>query len=175
MKRPARHVLPDVLAAGLGVVFCGTAAGAASARRGAYYAGPGNAFWPTLHRVGLTPRQLEPEEYRSVVAWGIGLTDLAKTASGSDRDIDAACYDRERLRRLVARHRPAVLAFTSKRAALEFLGRRAACGLQPDRLGTTRLFVLPSPSGAARGHWDEAPWHDLARLRSRLAECRPDP
>jgi len=55
-------VLPDVLAPGLAIVFCGTAVGTVSARRRAYYAGPGNAFWPTLHRVGLTPRQLLPEE-----------------------------------------------------------------------------------------------------------------
>ena len=28
----------------------------------------------------------------------------------------------------------------------------------------TRLFVLPSPSGAARRYWDESWWHALARL-----------
>jgi TDG/mug DNA glycosylase family protein len=28
---------------------------AASALRGAYYAGPGNKFWKTLHEVGLIP------------------------------------------------------------------------------------------------------------------------
>jgi G:T/U-mismatch repair DNA glycosylase len=42
------EVLPDLLRPGLRIVFCGTAAGTASARAGAYYAGPGNAFWPTL-------------------------------------------------------------------------------------------------------------------------------
>nr|HQT26871.1 mismatch-specific DNA-glycosylase [Burkholderiales bacterium] len=56
-------VLPDVLAPDLAVVFCGSAVGAASARRRAYYAGPGNAFWPTLARVGFTPCQLTPDEY----------------------------------------------------------------------------------------------------------------
>ncbi len=47
-------VLPDLLAPDLDIVFCGTAVGTASARRGAYYAGPGNAFWPTLFKVGLS-------------------------------------------------------------------------------------------------------------------------
>ena len=42
------HILPDVLAKGLRVVFCGTAASAMSAEQGAYYAGRGNAFWGTL-------------------------------------------------------------------------------------------------------------------------------
>ena len=60
-------VLPDVLGPGLRIVFCGSAAGAVSARVGAYYAGPGNRFWPTLHRVGLTPRLLAPAEFRTVL------------------------------------------------------------------------------------------------------------
>ena len=77
-------VLPDVLGSGLSIVFCGSAAGAASARAGAYYAGPGNRFWPTLYRVGLTPRILAPADFRTVRRYGIGLTDLCKTESGSD-------------------------------------------------------------------------------------------
>ena len=166
--RPAPAVLPDVLCAGLDIVFCGTAAGAASARRGAYYAGPGNAFWPTLFCVGLTPRQLAPEEFRKVVGCGLGLTDMAKDVSGSDRDLPAGSFDAGRLERAVRRHRPAILAFTSKRAAAEYFGCPVAYGLQPTGIGTTRVFVLPSPSGAARAHWDESWWRELARLKARL-------
>ena len=77
-------VLPDVLKPGLRVVFCGTAVGSKSARAGAYYAGRGNQFWSVLYRVGLTPRQLEPQEFRLLLQYGIGLTDLAKRRSGSD-------------------------------------------------------------------------------------------
>ena len=77
-------ILPDLLAPGLDIVFCGTAVGAESARRRAYYAGPGNAFWPTLAQVGLTPRRLKPEEYPLLLTFGIGLTDLAKHVSGND-------------------------------------------------------------------------------------------
>ena len=79
-----RHVLPDVLAPGLRVVFCGTAAGAVAARVGAPYAGPGNRFWWVLHEIGLTPRELRPQEFRELPRYGIGLTDVAKHASGSD-------------------------------------------------------------------------------------------
>jgi TDG/mug DNA glycosylase family protein len=61
-------------------------------------------------------------------------------------------------------YRPKVLAFTSKRAAEEFLGRPPSYGLQTERIGETLLFVLPSPSGAARGYWDLAPWLELASL-----------
>ena len=28
-------------------------------------------------------------------------------------------------------------------------------------LGETAFYVLPSPSGAARGYWDLQPWHAL--------------
>ena len=53
-----RHLVPDLLAPGLDLVFCGTAPSPASFKARAYYANPGNAFWPTLHAVGLTPERL---------------------------------------------------------------------------------------------------------------------
>lgn len=37
-----------------------------------YYAGPGNAFWRTLFKVGLTPRLLQPTEYDFVPQYGPG-------------------------------------------------------------------------------------------------------
>ncbi len=64
-------VLPDVLAPGLRVVFCGTAAGKRSAELGAYYSGAGNKFWPTLHRFGLTPIQIEPQNFKSLLEYGL--------------------------------------------------------------------------------------------------------
>ncbi len=161
-------MLPDVLQPGLDIVFCGTAAGAASARAGAYYAGPGNAFWPTLHAVGLTPRRLEPAEFRLVTQFGLGLTDLAKTVSGNDSALPSGSFDVRRVRSAILAVRPRILAFTSKRAAREFLGVAADYGRQRDRLGETLLFVLTSPSGQARSHWNLAVWRALARLKSRM-------
>ncbi|MGH8372954.1 MAG: mismatch-specific DNA-glycosylase [Gammaproteobacteria bacterium] len=159
-------VLPDILIANLVTVFCGSAVGAASARRGAYYAGPGNAFWPTLFEVGLTPRRLQPEEYPSVIQFGIGLTDLAKTVSGADAILRDEHFGRDDLRRKILRYHPSLLAFTSKRAAREFLEHPVNYGLQQEQLGDTAIFVLPSPSGAARGYWDTEPWQALARLHT---------
>jgi double-stranded uracil-DNA glycosylase len=159
-------ILPDVLAVNLVIVFCGTAAGAASARRGAYYAGPGNAFWPTLFEIGITPHRLQPEAYRSVIQFGIGLTDLAKTVSGADAILRDEHFDRDDLRRKILRYHPSLLAFTSKRAAQEFLQHPVNYGLQQEPLGDTAIFVLPSPSGAARGYWDMEPWQALARLHT---------
>lgn len=76
-------VLRDVLVSDLRIVFCGTAAGFASAKQRAYYAGPGNAFWRTLFEVGLTPRLLEPAQYHIVPQYGLGLTDLANIRAAS--------------------------------------------------------------------------------------------
>jgi TDG/mug DNA glycosylase family protein len=161
-------ILPDVLVPNLDIVFCGTAAGAASARQRAYYAGPGNAFWPTLFAVGLTPRQLLPHEYGEVVRWKLGFTDLAKGISGSDSDLAPAHFDAGRLRRLIGDYRPRIVAFTGKRAAAAFMGHAVGYGLQADRADGAHLFVLPSPSGAARRFWDPAHWRELARLRRAL-------
>ena len=157
-------VLPDVLGPGLRIVFCGSAAGTASARAGAYYAGPGNRFWPTLHRVGLTPRQLEPAEFRTVLQHGIGLTDICKTESGADSGLSAEADDAAALAVKIARHRPAVLAFNGKRAARVFLDAASIdYGEQTQRIGGTAIHVLPSTSGAARRWWDEAFWRRVAQ------------
>ena len=99
------------------MLFCGTAAGTASAARGQYYAGPGNRFWGLLAQTGLTPRLLRPDEDHLLPGFGLGLTDLAKGVAGMDREIPRAAYDPARLAALVAEWRPAVLAFTSLPAA----------------------------------------------------------
>src|SRR5437867_3492888 len=81
---PRMTALPDVLAEDLAAVFCATAAGEGSWKLEAYYAGRGNKFWLVLHGVGLTSRQLRPEEYNLVLAYDIGLTDLVRTRAGMD-------------------------------------------------------------------------------------------
>jgi double-stranded uracil-DNA glycosylase len=156
-------ILPDVLAPGLRVVFCGTAPGTASARAGAYYAGPGNRFWATLHEVGLTPELLAPAEFARLPEFGIGLTDISKTASGSDAEVGRRSFDPQRLEAAIAAARPTHLAFNGKNAARGALGRSVDYGRRPERIGGAAAWVLPSTSGAARRFWDIGPWRDLAR------------
>lgn len=165
-------ILPDLLQPGLALVFCGTAAGRRSAEEGAYYAHPGNLFWRALHAVELTPRLFAPAEFPLLPALGIGLTDLAKHHMGNDNELPRDAFDVGALRERIERHAPHVLAFTSKAAARAALGRAAGYGLQPERFGTTRLFVLPSPSGQARGHWDLAPWRALAEQVRQMPQPR---
>lgn len=166
-------VLPDVLRPGLAVVFCGTAAGAASARAGAYYAGPGNAFWRTLHETGLTPELLAPAEFQRLPEFGIGLTDVCKVRSGSDVEVGRADFDVAGLERRIAAAAPAHLAFNGKNAARAAFGGAAAYGRQRQRLGGATTWVLPSTSGAARGFWDPEPWRQLAAAVQSVARVSP--
>jgi double-stranded uracil-DNA glycosylase len=160
-------VLPDLLGPGLRIVFCGTAAGTVSAARGAYYAHPQNRFWSALHAAGLTPRQLRPEEFGLLPQWGLGLTDIAKTVSGMDRELPPGALGREACAQLKAKilaAEPELLAFTSLAAGRRYLGRAAGFGEQPERIGRTRLWLLPSPSPTAGWNWarHEHWWRTLA-------------
>ena len=162
--RTEAHILPDVLQPGLALVFCGTAASKRSAAERAYYAHPGNLFWRTLFEAGLTPRQLTPAEFPQLSRYGIGLTDLAKRHSGNDNELPRDAFDVAALVARIERRAPRLLAFTSKNAARIALGHPVNYGLQDVAIGNTQLFVLPSPSGQARGHWNLAPWLALAEL-----------
>jgi TDG/mug DNA glycosylase family protein len=164
-------VLPDVLGPRLRVVFCGTAAGSASARVGAYYAGPGNAFWATLSQIGLTPIRLSPAEFRRLPEFGIGLTDLCKVRHGSDREVGVGGFDVAGLESRIMAAKPAHLAFNGKNAARVALGRKVEYGHQTEQFGGAITWVLPSTSGAARGFWDLGRWEALAKAVGGTGPC----
>ena len=170
-------ILPDVLARDLLLVFCGTAASAASARATAYYANPGNSFWRALHQAGFTPRQFAPEDFRNLLELCIGLTDLCKSSAGNDSVIAFTEQDVLALRDKLIRYQPKIAAFTSKTAWRNFSGKSVskptAYGWQAEGIGQTRCFVLPSPSGSARRYWDIAPWQTLACAYKRLCSAAP--
>ena len=164
----AMAVLPDVLKPGLKIVFCGTAVGPTSARMGAYYAGRGNKFWPILFETNLTPYILDPREYQTLPKYGVGLTDLIKSQFGTDGNIKRATKeDIMSFRSKIEKYQPKAVAFNGKKAAAWFYKlkstREVDYGRQPEDIGLTAVFVLPSTS-AASGHWDEAPWSELEEL-----------
>jgi TDG/mug DNA glycosylase family protein len=147
-----------VLEPGLRIVFCGTAAGARSAELGQPYAGPGNKFWRVLEEIGLTPTRLTPAEFGDLPRYGIGLTDLAKFASGSDSVLRSGDFDPGAFTAKIAEANPLVVAFNGKRSAQQFFRAPVVYGERPELLGESRVFVLPSTSGAASGFWDIEPW-----------------
>jgi TDG/mug DNA glycosylase family protein len=166
-----KHVLPDRLRPGLRLVFCGTAAGRQSAMQQAYYAHGQNKFWKTLYEVGLTPRLFLPHDYEKLWELGIGLTDIAKYTCGMDHQLPKDALGPKAVAALEARIRnvkPAVLAFTSLNGGRKVMGASAVAGEQPERMGETRVFILPSPSPLAANHWDIGPWRDLAKAVRKL-------
>ena len=102
-----------------------------------------------------------------LVIANIGLTDLAKYESGMDKGLSSAAYDAPTLIKKIKLYTPSLLAFTGKRPASIFMLSALEYdvkhyGEQPVRIGPTRIFVLPSPSGAARRWWSIKPWLTLA-------------
>ena len=156
-KQPESAV-PDVLAAGLGVIFCGINPGRVSAAAGAHFANPRNDFWRLLQAVGFTNRLLTPAEQFELLQDGIGVTNAASRTTSGSGDLRKADFGgaAERLERLAATLKPAWIAFVGKEAYRGTFGERPQLGEQQRRLSETRLFVLPSTSPAnAAVPWDE--------------------
>jgi TDG/mug DNA glycosylase family protein len=142
--------VPDVLAPGLRIVFCGINPGFVSAAAGAHFANPRNDFWRLLHEAGFTPRLLAPDEQFEVLEYGIGLTNAASRTTRGSGDLRRADFAgaAERLASLAEELRPHWLAFVGKEAYRGVFGERPELAEQSRRLGETRLFVLPSTSPA---------------------------
>lgn len=159
-------ILQDVLKPNLDIVFCGTAAGEVSAKRGAYYAGPGNQFYPILYKSGLTPHLIAPENYNQLVNHNIGLTDLVKLTSGNDNILIDSDFDIKGFEEKILKHSPRMVCFNGKKAAATFFNTKTKhihYGLQPQTIGKTKIYVAPSTSGSARKFWDESYWVDLKK------------
>ncbi len=144
--------LPDILAPRLDLVFVGINPSIYSAERGLYFARPANMFWRCLNTSGLVPEPLGPADSHRLPAFGIGLTDLVPRATRSADELSAAELGAgaAALRAKLLRYAPRAVCFAGKLAYQHFSGRRdVAYGRQPDRLGESVLFVMPSPSGRA--------------------------
>jgi TDG/mug DNA glycosylase family protein len=150
--------VPDVLAPGLDVVFCGINPGYHSDAKAAHFANPRNDFWRLLHAAGFAPRLVDPSEQFEVLAYGVGITNAAHRTTKGSSDLRKTDFagSAERLERLALDLRPRAIGFVGKEAFRGPFGGRPDHGLQERRLGETLLFVLPSTSPAnAAVSWDE--------------------
>lgn len=162
------RTVPDVIAPGLTVLFCGINPGRYTAATGCHFARPGNRFWPALHRAGFTPRLLHPREQDELPNHGLGITNLvARTTARADELRPAEFVaGAQVLAAKAERYRPAWIAVAGVGAYRAGFGRpRATFGPQPERLGPARLWVLPNPSGL-NAHFT------LDRLAGAFAELR---
>ena len=147
---PTESAVPDVLAPGLDVVFCGINPGRVSAAAHAHFANPRNDFWRLLNDAGFTARLLEPNEQFELLEHGIGATNAAARTTPGSSDLRRADFAgaADRLRHIAGELRPRGIAFVGKEAYRGTFGERADHGSQNRTLGDAGLFVLPSTSPA---------------------------
>lgn len=160
--------VPDLIAPNLQVLFCGINPGLYTAAIGHHFGRPGNRFWPALHGAGFTPRLFAPWEERDLLPLGYGITNMVPRTTAAASELSPAEYvaGGQRLAGLVTRYTPRVVAFLGIGAYRTAFARpKAQLGLQPETLGRSALWTLPSPSGLNANH-------QLADLVALLRELR---
>ncbi len=150
LRAAKNKTVPDVIATGLSVLFCGINPGLYTAAIGHHFGRPGNRFWPALHASGFTPRQFDPSEELDLLPLGFGITNVVARATAaadelSDRELVAGGLALQAKVRRFAPRFLAVLGIGAFRTA--FARPKARIGPQPDPIGATRVWVLPNPSG----------------------------
>ena len=156
LQEAAGKQVDDLLGPGLRLLFVGINPGLWTAAAQAHFARPGNRFFPALLRCGLTDHLIDPSAGMSeadrayLIGRGIGITNLVRRASARAADLtrEELTDGGERIARLVAAHRPQVVAvagITAYRTA--YRQARATAGEQEDLLAGAKLWVVPNPSG----------------------------
>ena len=174
--------LPDYLGPGLHIVSIGINPSRYSVAQGFYFARPGNRFWPVLATAGIVPAGLEPCKATIEILFRehhIGFTDIVKRATARANELDDEEYrlGAGKLKKKLHKYQPLIAwfqggpAFAKYLHHVEALNRQVRPGLQPERIGETRVFVSPNPSGASPAANPALllPWYqELRRLRDHL-------
>jgi double-stranded uracil-DNA glycosylase len=161
-------VLPDIIAPGLSVLFCGINPGLLSAQKKQHFARPGNRFWPALHLSGFTPRQLRPSEQFELLDYDLGITNMVARASATAAELSKQEFVQgaEILTKLTEKYTPQTVAIVGIGAyRMGFNRPKATVGSQPEKLGPAGIWVLPNPSGL-NAHYQ------LPALAAEFAELR---
>jgi len=146
--------LPDVIGPGLNVLFCGINPGLYSTATGHHFARPGNRFWPALFAAGFTPRLLDALEDTTLLQHGLGVTNLVArtTASADELSKSELVTGAKLLAKKLTRYKPKVLAVVGLGAyRTAFAQPNATSGLQHS-IKSTRVWLLPNPSGLNAHH-----------------------
>lgn len=173
--------LPHHLRPGLRLVFIGYNPSIYSAEAGHYYARPGNSFWRQLSASGLAGRDVGPDDDGLLMdEAGIGFTDLCSRPTVRAEELSRAeiIDGAHRLHGELLEQQPRVAVF-SGRGIYQHFGRHALglstkdlagrpYGAQPERIGETIPWVIPSSSGLA-SKWRRERQELLAELRQALA------
>jgi len=172
-----REARRDRIRPGVKVLFVGINPGMRSEAIGHHFAGYSNRFWKLLHQSRLVPEPIRAEDDDRLPEWGFGMTNLVPRATPGIDTLKPEEYAAgvRALRRKIGRFRPQVVVLIGVTVFRSLFGRRAGVpvrlGLQRERLGTARVFVLPNPSGRnANFSYAEmlAAFRGLRRLVKRL-------
>ena len=177
LRRARRRILPDVIAPGLRVLFCGINPGLYSTAIGHHFGRPGNRFWKTLHASGFTPRLFSPSEDAALLDLGIGITNLCARTTASADELTADELERggRELVAKVVRYRPRAVAILGIGAyRVGFSRPEASIGRQDGPIGEALTWVLPNPSGLNAHYGIEDLVHHFRRLRSVVEKRRRD-
>jgi len=145
--------LPDLLERGLSVVFCGINPGMRAASTGHHFEGRNNRFWRVMHLAGFTPEQIHPEDDRTVLRYGCGLTTVVPRATASAAELTRAEIElaADDFRRKIEHYAPRHVVFLGKMALSAISGTRDIdWGLQASPFGGAHTWVVPNPSGLNR-------------------------
>jgi double-stranded uracil-DNA glycosylase len=128
----SESAVPDVVANGLRVLFCGINPGRVSAAAAAHFANPRNDFWRLLRAAGFTRALLGPERQWEALDDGIGVTNAAHRTTQGSGDLRRGDFAgaAERLERLARDLHPAWIGFVGKEAFRGAFGERPELGLQ---------------------------------------------
>jgi TDG/mug DNA glycosylase family protein len=153
------QALPDILAKNLSVVFCGINPALTAAVSGRHFMSGTNRFWRVLHLSGFTPEQIKPENDRSILKYGYGLTTAVArpTRNAAEVSRDELANAGAALERKLARCKPRHVAFLGKMAyAAIAKNPRLEWGPQSAPFAGASVWVLPNPSGLNRAFQLEA-------------------
>lgn len=157
-----RGGLPDYLAPGLSILFVGINPGLRSSDVGHHYAGPSNRFWKILFESGLIPSPMTYRDDGRLLEYGYGLTNLVAKPTAGIHNLSKQDFlqGRRELEEKIITYQPglvALLGISVARTVLPLarshdsgehvISGAIQTGLQADLLESTRVFVLPNPSG----------------------------
>jgi TDG/mug DNA glycosylase family protein len=165
--------LPDIIAPGLKVLFCGINPGLSAAAAGHHFLGRSNRFWRVMHLAGFTPEEIPAQNDRTFLTYGYGLTTVVSRATaGADELTSAEFKDAtDAFERKIARYAPRRIAFLGKAAYAGLSGQRdIAWGLQTRPIEGAEVWVLPNPSGRNRGFTLERLVDAYAQLRRQVRD-----
>jgi len=148
--------VPDLFGPDLRLLIVGINPGLWTAATQTHFSYPGNKFYPALFEAGLLEWEIDraagmtDEDRAMFVRQGMGISNMVAraTARADELSADEMRAGGELLRLLVKERSPRVVAVAGLGAYRTAFGNpKAKKGIQPELIGTAKVFLLGNPSG----------------------------